>query len=119
MEPEWPPVKAWTRIIPLEGFNHFVAINYGGEGNSRWVNLITVLDGNIRIRVDWSEMINQINWISGWRSYEDVNNKEFIVEKKTCYPKNNSYQSCCLHPSEDSGLQIPLKSLNIRKWKNI
>ena len=119
MNLEWPPVKAWTSISSIEGFHHFVAINYGGEFDSRWVNLITVLDGDIRIRVDWSEMKNESNWITGWINYEGVNNKRFFINKKICPQKINSYQSCCLHPSQDSGLQIPLNSLNIRKWKNI
>ena len=40
----WPPNKAWTSAYLMKGYRHFVAVNYGGSGKSRWVNLVAVLD---------------------------------------------------------------------------
>ena len=38
----WPPVKAWTSKVSIDGQVHFVAINYGGKLLNRWVVLMSV-----------------------------------------------------------------------------
>ena len=54
----WPPNKAWTSESSINGFHHFVAFNYGGNGNNRWVNMVSVLDGNVCFRIAWPELTN-------------------------------------------------------------
>ncbi len=112
----WPPNKAWTSQSSRNGFRHFVAINYGGTGTNRWINLVSVLDGNVRFRVSWSELQDKSIWLSGWKqlpreeniypSHEEENlESDIFIKDKTC-----------LHPSLDSGLCIPLNKNKIRPW---
>ena len=106
----WPPVKAWTSKINLNGQLHFVAINYGGELLKRWVLLMSVLDSTVVVKVSWSQLVDLSKWESGWdkmnyrESFELVNNK---IDRKTT---NFS------HPSIDSGLTIPITEKTIRPW---
>ena len=113
---EWPPYKAWTRLLPIDGVNHFVAINYGGEGEGRWLNLISVLDGDIRIRVSWDEIEQENMWLSGWFQVGDESIGEFINKKGINHKKCSEIQTVCLHSSLDSGFNLPIKVKSIRKW---
>ena len=47
----WPPSKSFTSTRNRMGFRHFVAINYGGQGKNRWIQLIAVLDGKAKVKV--------------------------------------------------------------------
>ena len=100
----WPPVKAWTSIIKRKGYNHFVAVNYGGILGRRWVCLVSVLDGGITLKVSWSDLQDISQWRSGWDELIDADES---FEEDTLG---------CKHPSFDSGLSIPLDSENIRPW---
>ena len=104
----WPPEKAWTSKSCIEGQVHFVAINYGGKLQDRWVILMSVLDSGVVLKVSWSELIDPLNWECGWdndlSSFKLVNNKVKI--NKSIY--NN--------PSADSGLTIPITKNIIRPW---
>ncbi len=111
---KWPPNKAWTRIKPNKGYIHFVAINYGGVANKRWVNLVSVLDGNLRSRVFWKEINDNSKWISGWIENIDQCSVNSVKEKKSIDESNSS--SVCLLPSNDSGLNIPMQKKSIRPW---
>ncbi len=113
---KWPPCKSWTSTSLQKGFRHFVAINYGGQGKQRWVLLVSVLDGNARCVVSWSEMMDSSKWISGW----------MLLSRKEANPTSDDFSSFkedgmnnnhdCLHPSKDSGLLIPLDSESTRPW---
>ena len=113
----WPPNKAWTSKYLHKGLRHFVAINYGGEGKNRWVNLVAVLDGEARFKISWSDLQDTSNWISGWENSDkniDRGAQELIVKPQKI---NNSAQgSACLQPSDDCGLQIPSNKGDIRPW---
>ena len=106
----WPPVKAWTSKINLNGQIYFVAINYGGELLKRWVLMMSVLDSTVVVKVSWSQLVDLSKWEAGWAeinyrvSSELVNNK--IDVKTTNFT----------HPSIDSGLTIPISKNNIRPW---
>ena len=106
----WPPVKAWTSKVYLNGHIHFVAINYGGELPRRWVLLMSVLDSTVVVKVPWSQLVDLSNWKAGWdeinfrESSELVNNK---IDVKT---------TNLTHPSIDSGLTIPISGKTIRPW---
>ena len=113
---KWPPNKAWTSSSPKKGFCHFVAINYGGKGFDRWVNLVSVLDGNVRVRVLWEEMQDTSKWLIGWR--QQIREDHHSLEPESNNPLSNQEinDSCCLHPSIDSGLALPIKVSKIRPW---
>ena len=106
----WPPVKAWTRKSYLNGQIHFVAINYGGELQGRWVVLMSVLDSTVVVKVPWSQLVDLSDWEPGWggRNYSEsfklVDNKSEV--------KTTDFH----YPSVDSGLTIPISKNNIRPW---
>ncbi len=112
----WPPNKAWTSSSLRQGYRHFVAINYGGKGNDRWVILVSVLDGNIRLKVLWDEMKDSAKWITGWLQLPKDQSIGISEEKSIIEAEENSSLEACLHPSEDSGLRIPSSINSIRPW---
>jgi len=107
---KWPPLKAWTSINSINGNHHFVAINYGGDQDRRWLDLVSVLDGDIRIKVYWNDFSDKTKWEEGWNSN---NSAQKISENKYFEP------STCLHPSYDSGLSNSLSKDEIRDWYSI
>ena len=106
----WPPNKAWTSKFQIHGLNHFVAINYGVELGERWILLSSVLDGSVSIKVSWCELQDSSIWIEGWEENDFLDPPLGISQK--CY----KYFSHCNHPSQDSGLTIPISKKNIRPW---
>tara|TARA_Y100001968_G_scaffold319311_1_gene350643 strand:- start:1226 stop:1573 length:348 start_codon:yes stop_codon:yes gene_type:complete len=113
----WPPKKSWTSKKPINGFKHFVAFNYGGKDFSRWVLLVAVLDGKTRLKLSWEDIMDSRYWIQGWSlvdfTKEDIeyDDNEFLVFKDQL-----KGEEICLHPSKDSGFQIPTTNRKIRKW---
>ena len=108
----WPPVKAWTSKSNIEGQSHFVAINYFEDRGDRWVILISVIDGELLIKVSWSELQDNCKWEHGWHEKEAIN----YFDKKSNHIrlKIDSY----IQLSSDSGLTIPISKKNIRPWFN-
>ena len=110
---KWPPSKAWTSVKAINGFNHFVAINYGGKLDQRWVNLVSVVESNVFFKISWIEMNNSSKWIQGWENIDITNHgKE---------GNNFNFDKCCdlscLYPSNDSGLTIPIiDGIELREW---
>tara|TARA_Y100001968_G_C19366321_1_gene722698 strand:- start:1137 stop:1481 length:345 start_codon:yes stop_codon:yes gene_type:complete len=112
---KWPPVKAWTSKTFINGYKHFVAINYGGKGNSRWLNLVSVLDGNVSIKVFWQEINDSSKWSVGWsEEKEEANNRGDSAVKDG--NQFSVYSRSCLHPSLDSGFNIPIRVKSVRNW---
>ena len=109
----WPPNKAWTSTSLRVGYRHFVAINYGGKGSGRWVNLVSVLDGNSRLKVFWKEMKDPSLWQSGWLQ---LPKEESFQAFDNTFSSDLSNTEVCLHPSEDSGLILPSDESIIRPW---
>ena len=112
----WPPNKAWTSTSLREGYRHFVAINYGGKGLKRWVILVSVLDGNARLRVSWEEMNDISIWISGWLQLSRDQASLPVNSIKQNKESISREENICLHPSHDSGLNIPSEPESIRPW---
>ena len=116
MRMKWPPIKSWTSRRPINGYRHFVAINYGGIGPERWINMVSVLDGRVRLKVSWSEVNSHKIWLEGWGEKES-NTGDFSnhsLESESSATKLN--QVACLHPSEDSGLSLPVSKRTLRTW---
>ena len=104
----WPPLKAWTSQSPIDGLRHFVAINYGGELMERWIVMTSVLDGSVSVKIFCSDLQDSSKWIEGWEENDSLYAP--VAFKKKC----DNY--LCTHPSEDSGLSIPISKKNIRPW---
>tara|TARA_Y100001968_G_C19268621_1_gene673019 strand:+ start:104 stop:442 length:339 start_codon:yes stop_codon:yes gene_type:complete len=106
----WPPVKAWTSKLIINGQRHFVAINYGGKRLERWVILMSVLDSSVVVEVSWSQLVDQSNWECGW----DENNHSY--SSKLVNFKGEARTTNFTQPSVDSGLTIPITKNIIRPW---
>ena len=106
----WPPVKAWTSKKVINGQLHFVAINYGGKSKDRWVDLMSVLDSSVVVKVSWLQLIDPLNWESGWKENNYTNSFKLVNNKVMMRATNMT----CL--SNDSGLTIPITKKNIRPW---
>ncbi|MBW3041653.1 TIGR02450 family Trp-rich protein [Prochlorococcus marinus] len=104
----WPPFKAWTCRYEVEGHSHFVAINYGGKHQDRWVLLMSVLDSSVVLKVPWLELDDLLYWECGWSPKPSK-----LVNNKTKIKTTN-----CIHLSIDSGLTIPITKDSIRPWFN-
>ena len=112
----WPPLKAWTSKLEIDGQRHFVAINYWQEKEERWVALLSVLDSNVLIQVSWSNLQDKSKWSCGWDEanvldYESNNNESEISNNKN---EINVLSSAYI--SLDSGLTIPISKKRIRPW---
>ena len=106
----WPPIKAWTSKLYIEGQVHFVAINYGGELKEKWVILMSVVDSLVVVKVLWSELVSSSNWESGW---VEIN----YLESSNLFNNKGDVKTIeCFHPSTDSGLTIPISKNTIRPW---
>tara|TARA_Y100001968_G_scaffold187627_1_gene172006 strand:- start:877 stop:1215 length:339 start_codon:yes stop_codon:yes gene_type:complete len=106
----WPPVKAWTSNVKINDQVYFVAINYGGTLQNRWVILMSVIDSNIVLKVPYSHLIDSTKWESGWNKTFPLETNNLIVNGSRL--KNNKLSS----PSLDSGLTIPISKNIIRPW---
>tara|TARA_B100000902_G_C26469698_1_gene509506 strand:- start:151 stop:489 length:339 start_codon:yes stop_codon:yes gene_type:complete len=106
----WPPAKAWTSKVCIDGQIHFVAINYGGELLTKWVVLMSVLDSSVVVKVSWSQLIDSSLWESGW------DEKKHIESSKLVNIKGDFNTTIFSHPSADSGLTIPITTDTIRPW---
>ena len=106
----WPPLKAWTSFLSINGSNHFVAINYGGKSSDRWVILMSVLDSSVILKVSWLKLIDPSNWKCGW------DEEKFSIPPGQVEYKDEIAISNCCYPSNDSGLTIPITKDNIRPW---
>ncbi len=106
----WPPLKAWTSKVYINGKVHFVAINYGGELPRRWVVLMSVLDSNVVVKVLWTQLLDLSNWEAGWDEDCDMESSELINNKSDVKFTDLS------DPSVDSGLTIPMTENTIRPW---
>ena len=106
----WPPAKAWTSNTSIKGQRHFVAINYGGNLLNRWVDLISVVDGSLVLKVSWSQLCDQSKWNCGW---DVIHNSDFSERDDKHFKINTN-----IFPnlSIDSGLTVPITKKKIRPW---
>ena len=106
----WPPVKAWTYKSGVKVNRHFVAINYGGKLEERWVILMSVLDSSLVVKVSWFQLIDPANWECGW---DDNKNSNYSILVNN---KSEKGTIKLTHISTDSGLTIPITKNVIRPW---
>ena len=106
----WPPVKAWTSKVYINGQVHFVAINYGGELLKRWVVLMSVLDATVVVKVLWCHLVDLSNWEAGWDQEKHIESFELVNNRSDFNATDFSDLSA------DSGLTIPISKNTIRPW---
>tara|TARA_B100001250_G_scaffold138289_1_gene118362 strand:+ start:779 stop:1117 length:339 start_codon:yes stop_codon:yes gene_type:complete len=106
----WPPIKAWTSKVSIDGQAHFVAINYGGKLLKRWVVLMSVIDSSVVVKVSWSQLVDASIWECGW------NEINYSNPSRLGYKKDDMKNTNCIDLSTDSGLTIPMAKNTIRPW---
>ncbi len=111
----WPPIKAWTSVNLIKDSRYFVAINYGKYKERFWVNMVSVLDGNISFSIDFEELNNSKNWIPGWIEFENENIKN-VRNIESLKAVDGFLGNACLHPSDDSGFSLDSKVDINRPW---
>ena len=104
----WPPLKAWTSKYSINGYRHFVALDYGGNRLDKWVVLVAVLDGSFAVKVLWSKLVDQSQWLCGWDESNHSGSSEMIIGSIEIIKKFNL--------SSDSGLTVPITKQMIRPW---
>ena len=105
----WPPVKAWTSKVCIDRKHHFVAINYGGESQDKWIILMSVIDSRVVVKVSWSQLIDPSKWLQGWNDERNITSSKSI---NSTAAKTIDFA----YPSIDSGLTIPITVDTIRPW---
>ena len=113
---KWPPNKAWKTNIPIKGHSYFVAINYGGRGEKRWVNLVSVIDGRVRLKVSFLDITNDKVWENGWAEKNLRNEKNFHSRTTRLLNEETENNFACIHPSIDAGFLSTEKEIKIRPW---
>tara|TARA_B100000700_G_scaffold288701_1_gene345445 strand:+ start:922 stop:1182 length:261 start_codon:yes stop_codon:yes gene_type:complete len=63
---KWPPNRAWTSTKERGGYRHFAVKNFGGKGETRWVELSPLLRKDLNLCVPWSELKTAEEWRCGW-----------------------------------------------------
>ncbi len=63
----WKPAEAWTSLRPRGGRRHFRVILQGGRGAERWVELASLLEPQVRLRENWTQLQDKTEWQSGWQ----------------------------------------------------
>ena len=56
----------WTSSKPIKGLRHFVLINEMKEKGKLMFWMVSVLDSEINLKINYEELINSGNWHQGW-----------------------------------------------------
>ena len=111
-----PPVKAWTSIYPKNGARHFVAINYEFSGKSSFVYLVSVLDRDIFLKIEFKELEDSSKWLSGWHDLSTNDSPSKKLQTITSELNETKDSNKFFQVSEDAGLAIPLIKKKYRPW---
>ena len=106
----WPPVKAWTSKVYIDGQVHFVAINYGGELLRRWIVLMSIVDSRVVVKVSWSRLVDLSSWEEGWDERNLIDSSEIVCNKSV--EETSEFSPLSI----DSGLTIPISQNTVRPW---
>jgi len=72
----WKPAMAWTSRHPREGRRHFRVVMQGGRGSGRWVELVSVLTPEVRLRERVRDLQDRRQWQSGWQTIPSDESEE-------------------------------------------
>ena len=56
----------WTSNKPIKGLRHFVLLNETKEKGNIIFLMVSVLDSEINLKINYEELINSGNWCKGW-----------------------------------------------------
>ena len=113
---KWPPTLSWTCKLNIKPCRYFVAINYGVDSGLHWVNMTSVIDGDVCFVIDFEDLKNQSLWSPGWIQFNEkelslFNKKEMVFLKILDQCTDSSR-----YLSKDSGLTFPLDKMRSRDW---
>ena len=58
--------NCWTSNKPINGLRHFVLVNKKKEKGNMFFLMVSVLDSEINLKINYEELINSGNWSKGW-----------------------------------------------------
>ena len=83
----------WTSKKTINGLRHFVLVNETKEQGNIIFLMVSVLDSEINLKINYEELINSGNWHQGWLNlpklqsitqeyinYKSINKREGIEE---------------------------------------
>jgi len=83
----------WTSKKPIYGLRHFVLLNETKEKENIVFLMVSVLDSEINLRINYEELLNSGNWYKGWLNipksesitqdylkYKSINKEERVNE---------------------------------------
>ena len=56
----------WTSNKPINGLRHFILLNKTKEKGNLIFLMVSVLDSEIYLKINYEELINSGNWNNGW-----------------------------------------------------
>ena len=79
----------WTSNKTINGLRHFVLVNETREKGNITFLMVSVLDSEINLKINYEELINSGNWCKGW-----INLPKFqsITEEYFYYKSNNNVE---------------------------
>ena len=94
----------WTSNKPIKGLRHFVLVNETKEKGNIIFLMVSVLDSEINLKINYEELINSGNWHKGW-----INLPKFqsITEEYINYKSSNKLGDInAVFVNEDSAFNI-------------
>lgn len=93
----------WTSNKPINGLRHFVLVNKTSEKNQTILQLVSVLDVEINLRITSEELISSGNWEKGWLNLSKI---ESITKAYVKYKSINQEEISEIFINEDSLFNI-------------
>ena len=56
----------WTSKKPIIGLRHFVSVNKTKEKGQIFFLMVSVIDCDINLKINYKELLNSGNWKKGW-----------------------------------------------------
>ena len=70
----------WTSNKPINGLRHFVLVNEMKEKGDMNFLMVSVIDSEINLEINYEELVNSGNWFKGWINLPKVKSitKEYV-----------------------------------------
>ena len=70
----------WTSRKPINGLRHFVLVNEMKEKGDMNFLMVSVIDSEINLEINYEELVNSGNWFKGWINLPKVKSitKEYV-----------------------------------------
>ena len=76
----------WTSNKTIKGLRHFVLVNETKEKGNISFLMVSVLDSEINLKINYEELINSGNWHKGWIN---LSKHQSITEEYLNYKSTN------------------------------